>query len=436
MNNTEPMNAGLRRRGGIWWIRYYRDGWRYEGPSHSTRFDGAKQLLELREGASAQDLPVTPKVGRLRFDEAAADLVTEYKISGRRSLDELERRIRLHLKPPFGGRRVTAITTADVRTFVAARQAAEIVVGHGESQTARHPSAGEINRESATLKRIFSLGMQNGKLLHRPYIPMLREDNVRSGFFWRDQFLCVRSHLPALLQGVATFTFSTGWRIQSEVLPLQWRQVSFDERLSPGHTIAGTVRLDAGTATNGEARVFSFTTDLRDLLFDRKREADRLKKAGHIVPFVFFRMVAKGRGGEKHPKRITSFIKAWRTACIAASCPGRIPHDFRRTAVRNLVRAGIPERVAMKLTGHKTRSVFDRYNIVSDGDLASAAARLEEAPQDLEVSKGRTITGTIPFCGAYECGGDASPSLKIATSLATGTALVTLVHRETCPGHG
>jgi len=88
-------------------------------------------------------------------------------------------------------------------------------------------------------------------------------------------------------------------------------------------------------------------------------------------------MVADGRGGEKKPQPILSLNKAFKAACRAAGCPGRIPHDLRRTAVRNLVRAGISERVAMQMTGHKTRSVFDGYNIVSEGDLRDAARKLD-----------------------------------------------------------
>jgi len=201
------------------------------------------------------------------------------------------------------------------------------------------------------------------------------------GFFELEQYRAVLSHLAPDLRPVVSFAYISGWRIASEVLPLEWRQVDFD---------AGEVRLDAGTTKNGEGRVFPMTTELRRLLKSQEAERDQLKKANGIVRWVFWRMVAEGRGGEKKPQPIISLAKAWKTACRRAGCPGRLLHDLRRTAVRNLVRAGIPERVAMTMTGHKTRSVFERYNIVSDGDLRDAARRLDAATVRTEK------TGTVP----------------------------------------
>ncbi|MBI3799963.1 MAG: tyrosine-type recombinase/integrase [Deltaproteobacteria bacterium] len=77
--------------------------------------------------------------------------------------------------------------------------------------------------------------------------------------------------------------------------------------------------------------------------------------------------------------RIVNYYKRWHQACQEAGLSGKIPHDFRRTAVRNMVRVGIPERVAMQMAGHKAHFVFDRYHIDSDGELQEAARRLETA---------------------------------------------------------
>ena len=226
----------------------------------------------------------------------------------------------------------------------------------------------DVNRELALLKRMFSLAVQAGVLFHKPYIPLLEERNVRAGFFEPSQLTAVLGHLPPEIRPVIQFAAITGWRVADEVLPLEWRQVNFD---------TSEVTLDVHTTKNDEGRVFPMTTDLRALLQAQHVEHERLKKAGHICPYVFFREVAEGRGGEKKPRRIISFTKAWRSACMKAGCPGRIPHDLRRSAIRAFVRAGVPERVAMELSGHKTRSTFERYNIVSETDLRDAARRLD-----------------------------------------------------------
>ena len=160
----------LKKRGQICWVRYYRNGRRHEESSHSDMREDAVRLLKVREGDVARGLPVTPKIGRLRFDEAAEDVLNDYRVNGKRSLDDVPRRFTLHLTPFFAGRRLSTVTTPDVRVYVAQRQAA------GASNAT-------VNRELTVLKRAFSLALQSGKLLAKPHIPMLRENNARTGFF-------------------------------------------------------------------------------------------------------------------------------------------------------------------------------------------------------------------------------------------------------------
>jgi len=116
-------------------------------------------------------------------------------------------------------------------------------------------------------------------------------------------------------------------------------------------------------------RVFPFTQEWRELLVAQKAARDQLRrKKGIVCPWVFHRNGAQIKG----------YDKAWRSACRRAGVPGRHVHDFRRTTVRRLQQAGISRSVGMKLTGHKTESVYRRYAIVSRSDLEDATRRLDE----------------------------------------------------------
>lgn len=378
------MGSVYRRKGtDKLWIKYTQHGRTIRESTETDNMIEARRMLRNREGLVAKGLPVTPDVGRVTFDEAVADLLNDYALNQRKSTEDTRRRIEKHIRPFFGNRRMIAITTADLRAFVAKRQKDGVVVRRrragkvppGESAIVelwQPVSAAELNRELTTLKRMFSLAVQAAKLHYKPHFPMLRENNIRKGFFERDQYLALLKHLPEAMRPIVTFAYVTGWRINSEVLPLQWRQVDLS---------AGEVRLDPGTTKNGEGRVFYLTPELQELLQAQRERADEIQRdLSMIVQPVFFHQPAMKDGslGLRAGKGISGhgFYQAWRRARTKAGCPGSIPHDFRRTAIRNMVRAGIPERVAMALSGHKTRSVFDRYNIVSDGDLREAAFRL------------------------------------------------------------
>jgi len=252
-------------------------------------------------------------------------------------------RVRKHLAPFFGGRRAHEVTSADVRDFIAHRK------GQGAAN-------GEINLELAALKRAFNLAFQAEKITRKPHIPSLTPNNARKGFFERWEFDALLPRLPEELRSPLTFSYLIGWR-KNEVLSLTWDQIDLRE---------GAVRLEVGTTKNKEGRLV-YLPDIVKAIIEQQWK-DHLERFPEC-PFVFHR----------NGQRIKDFRGSWARACQEAGVSGKIPHDFRRTAVRNMVRAGIPERVAMEIAGFKTRSVFDRYHIVSSTDLRDAAARLNQA---------------------------------------------------------
>jgi len=178
---------------------------------------------------------------------------------------------------------------------------------------------------------------------------MLKENNARKGFFEHGEFIALRDALPCYLKPFITFAYKTGWRL-SEILTLTWNQVDINQ---------GIVRLEVGETKNNEGRTVYLDEELKEVM------QSQLKNRKNLLPYVFL--------NGKNDDRVKSFNKAWNTACKKAKIGKRLFHDFRRTAVRNMVRSGIPERVAMMISGHKTRSIFDRYNIVNDTDLKLAA---------------------------------------------------------------
>jgi integrase len=347
----------IYKRGNVYWVKLYQHGRPIYESVKSDRYEDAKNLLQSLEGDVARGVRVGSDAQRLTTAVAFERVLEDYAVQRRRSAADAARRIALHLAPFFGSCRLSAVSDDDVRKYVLKRQ----------REGAKNAT---INRELSILSKAYSLT----RLPSRPLIPHLAERNVRKGFFEPAQFAAVCAKLPAPVRAAVTVAYLTGWRVQSEVLPLEWRHVDFTGR--------GELRLDPHSTKNDEARTFPLTAELRAILEAQHAETDLVQReTGTIIRRVFHRQ----------GKPIKSIRRAWKTACRVAGVPGMLRHDMRRSGVRNMVRAGITEGVCMALAGHKTRSVFERYNIVSKGDLEDAAAKLDAAAVTTTVTKTVTV---------------------------------------------
>lgn len=356
---------GIYKRGNTYWFSFFFAGRRVQKSTMQRSRKAAVEIesayrTKLAKGEVGIDRPKRDlrTVGEL-LDSLRDKYVQNAKLSPQ------NRSLIACAKQDFGMKLATELTSQEIEKYIQRRK----------FDGAKNAT---INRSTEVLRRAFKLAK-----LPIPSIDRLSEKgNARQGFFSEDEFHALNAHLPPDLRDFCRFSYLTGWR-RNEVQSLQWSDIE-----------GNTVRLRGQNAKNRTPRSVVLAGELKQIVEHRRQE--RLV-SGVLTNLVFHR---KG-------KSIGEFKRSWAAACVAAGlgsmkCPkcgesgqpgqqtrclkckrqrtysGRIFHDFRRTAARNLIRAGVNERTCMEILGHKTRSMFDRYNITDERDLAEAMERLEK----------------------------------------------------------
>ena len=336
---------GTIRESAVWWIRYRQHGKTLRQSTETASHAKATAFLKQQEGKVALKIPVDVQADRLTLADGAEMIRQDYQTNGRKSSETLEyrlRQVRAHFGEPT---RLSRLTTGAIEAYKVAR-----LDGGAKPAT--------VNRELACLTRMAALARVRHGLITSFVATSLEERNARQGFFEDDQHATVLRVAPERVAAIAAAAQITGWR-KSELRSRGWRHVDFEH---------GWLRMEPEETKNREGRMFPLIPELRAILEAQKARADAIQREqGKIVPWVFFK-----DNGES----IGDFKNAWKTARRKAGVPGRVFHDYRRTAVRNLKRAGVPRSVAMKMVGHKTEAIYRRYAIVDEGMIKEAGEKL------------------------------------------------------------
>jgi integrase len=339
-----------------WYGQFHRDGRKIR---FSTKTDvKAEALRELRKrmGDSERGIVPVSEIRKIRYADLRAALIQNYVERGNDSLQTLSDGTQTiwGLKPldkffRFSVGKGASLTQIDTD---AARKFARERLEEGLSNDT-------VNGSLRLLRRMLNIAREDGKLTTVPKIRMLKNGAARKGFLGREQFDTLISKLPDNLKPLVTLLYYCGVRL-GEACQIEWNQVDLD---------AALIRLEEDQTKNDEARTIP-------------------------IPDVLVQMLEKAPAKTGGVFDDTNLRKAWQKACVAAGLgtltevegksdpryTGLIIHDLRRSAIKNLMKAGVNEKVAMKISGHKTRDVFDRYHIVDTEDVVNAMRRVQSAP--------------------------------------------------------
>lgn len=369
--------TGERKQSAIWWICYTHKGVKHRESAKRyadqlgldpTVKAVAKEMLKDRLGKAGLGKPVTSIIRRTTLDVLANLVIEDYENRGYDTPARQEDAFN-HLRG-FRGADVAAeeITTQWINDYIRWRRTQPDGRSQKRKDGQSHKKAvrigcadATINRELAALRHAFALAARNTPPLvgNSPYIALLPERNRRTGFFEWDQFATLRDHLPEYLRPVMTIAYFTGWRVPSELLTRQKHDI-----------VNGFLVLEFGEAKKEESRRFPLDVipEVRETI-ERQIEATRRQEleTGRVIPWLF----------HNAGNPIMDYRGAWHRACAAAGLAGRIPHDFRRTAARNLTNAGVDPMTAMQLVGWKDINMLRRYNIIDDSTLTTGAEKLK-----------------------------------------------------------
>jgi integrase len=333
----------------VWWIRYTVASTDYRESSKSTVHGEAVELLKQRLKEAGEGTWLAPVDRSVTVAELLDALVAHYTLRGLASLPT----VRAHRDALCDLGADGQPGRESIGAIPAIRLTMERITRIVTVWQARKDAPATINKRLGTLRAAFFLAAESDppRVARVPKMPRLDELNVREGFFDKAEFLSLLDHLPDDgLRDFVEWAYWTGMR-KGEIAKLEWG--AFDRE-------TGTLTLPARSAKTKKPRTLVLPGPLHAIIA-RRLAARRLD-----CRLIFHR----------HGVRLYEFRKAWASACTSAGLTGKLFHDLRRTGVRNLIRAGVDRKVAMKISGHRTESVFERYNIDTDDDLRAAVEKV------------------------------------------------------------